>query len=78
MYQMLRGMACAHGRRVLHRDLKPQNILVDCAANAVKIADFGLGRAWTPPLRPFTHEVVTLLYRPPEVRGPAGGGWTWG
>ncbi len=33
----------------------------------LKIADFGLARAFVPPIRPFTHEVVTLWYRAPEI-----------
>ncbi len=56
MYQMLKAVAFAHARRVIHRDLKPQNILVDRARNALKVADFGLARCFTPPIRPYTHE----------------------
>lgn len=33
----------------------------------LKIADFGLARAFSIPIRPYTHEVVTLWYRPPEI-----------
>ncbi len=33
----------------------------------MKLADFGLARSFVPPIRPFTHEVVTLWYRPPEI-----------
>ena len=47
-------------------DLKPQNILV-ARDGTLKIADFGLARAFVPPIRPFTHEVVTLWYRAPEI-----------
>lgn len=47
-----------HMRRVIHRDLKPQNLLID-NKGAIKIADFGLGRAFGIPVRAYTHEVST-------------------
>lgn len=50
----------------MHRDLKPQNLLVT-KDGVLKVADFGLARAFCPPIRPLTHEVVTLWYRPPEI-----------
>ncbi|CAH8290203.1 unnamed protein product [Heterobilharzia americana] len=67
MYQMLQGLLFCHGRRVIHRDLKPQNILVDIGRKIVKLADFGLARAFGIPVRVLTHEVVTLWYRAPEI-----------
>ena len=33
----------------------------------LKLADFGLARAFSVPMRPFTHEVVTIWYRAPEL-----------
>lgn len=66
MCQILRGVADWHSKRVLHRDIKPQNILLNDAGE-VKIADFGLARAFQVPIRPYTHEVVTLWYRAPEI-----------
>lgn len=65
-YQMVKGLEFCHVRGVMHRDLKPQNILVS-RDGKLKLADFGLARAFVPPIRPFTHEVVTLWYRPPEI-----------
>lgn len=64
--QLLQGIAYCHSHRVLHRDLKPQNLLIDCNGN-IKLADFGLARAFGLPVRSFTHEVVTLWYRAPEI-----------
>lgn len=52
--------------RVLHRDLKPQNLLITSDLD-VKIADFGLSKVYGLPMDSFTHEVVTLWYRAPEV-----------
>ena len=50
----------------MHRDLKPQNLLVT-SDGQIKLADFGLARAFSLPVKTYTHEVVTLWYRAPEV-----------
>jgi cyclin-dependent kinase len=67
MYQLFKGTAHIHRHGVMHRDLKPQNLLVDKVNNLLKIADLGLGRAFTVPVKSYTHEIVTLWYRAPEV-----------
>lgn len=66
MYQLLAGLAFCHQNRVLHRDLKPQNLLINNEGE-LKLADFGLARAFGIPVRCYTHEVVTLWYRAPDV-----------
>lgn len=53
---MLKGIAFCHSHRILHRDLKPQNLLID-KEGRLKLADFGLSRAFAIPLRHYTHEV---------------------
>jgi len=66
MYQLLLGIAFCHDNRVLHRDLKPQNLLIN-SKGQLKLADFGLARAFGIPVNTFSNEVVTLWYRAPDV-----------
>uniref|UniRef100_A0A8C4KL40 mitogen-activated protein kinase n=1 Tax=Dromaius novaehollandiae TaxID=8790 RepID=A0A8C4KL40_DRONO len=66
MFQLLRGLAYIHRQHILHRDLKPQNLLISCLGE-LKLADFGLARAKSIPSQTYSSEVVTLWYRPPDV-----------
>lgn len=68
--QLMEGMNYLHKRRVIHRDIKGSNILVD-RQGVVKVADFGLARTMkvlkegeSPD---YTNRVITIWYRPPEL-----------
>ncbi len=56
MYQLLRGLGFCHAHNVLHRDLKPQNLLINKNME-LKLADFGLARAFGIPVRCYSAEV---------------------
>uniref|UniRef100_A0A8C5HGR2 cyclin-dependent kinase n=1 Tax=Gouania willdenowi TaxID=441366 RepID=A0A8C5HGR2_GOUWI len=69
LYQILRGLAYCHRRKVLHRDLKPQNLLINDRGE-LKLSSYsltGLARAKSVPTKTYSNEVVTLWYRPPDV-----------
>jgi cyclin-dependent kinase len=42
-------------------------LLIDGETQRLKIADLGLSRAFSVPMKSYTHEIVTLWYRAPEV-----------
>ena len=63
MLQLLKGTAFCHENRVLHRDLKPQNLLID-RKGELKLGDFGLARAFGVPANMFSNEVSCVLGLP--------------
>ncbi|KAH8759587.1 kinase-like domain-containing protein [Hyaloscypha sp. PMI_1271] len=58
------GIDFCYTNRILHRDLKPQNLLINNKGQ-LKLADFGLARAFGIPVNTFSNEVV--WYRAPDV-----------
>jgi serine/threonine protein kinase len=63
--QLIEGVAYLHKNKILHRDIKSANILLNDEGE-VKLADFGLGRKVRQE-NVFTYKVVTLWYRAPEL-----------
>ncbi|CAK76330.1 unnamed protein product (macronuclear) [Paramecium tetraurelia] len=71
LYQILRGLKYLHTAGILHRDLKPRNLLLNRNCD-LKICDFGLGRAMADPSSSnnaniMTYYVETRWYRAPEL-----------
>ena len=65
MNQILTGIEDCHSNKILHRDLKCSNVLMNRGGD-VKLADFGLARSAGDKKR-LTPKVITLWYRPPEL-----------
>ncbi|MGI8467375.1 MAG: protein kinase domain-containing protein [Pyrinomonadaceae bacterium] len=63
--QVCAGLAFAHSKGVIHRDIKPQNLLLTRDRQTVKIADFGVARITLENDSPITR-VGTNVYAPPE------------
>lgn len=67
MKSLLLGLQYCHARRILHRDIKGSNLLLN-QHGRLKLADFGLARVYhVDEERAYTNKVITLWYRPPEL-----------
>ncbi|CAD5116699.1 unnamed protein product [Dimorphilus gyrociliatus] len=66
LMQTLRGLEYLHANWILHRDMKPNNLLIN-NDGVLKIGDFGLAKVFGSPDRIYTHQVVTRWYRSPEL-----------
>jgi len=82
-YQVLKAVEFCHQNNCIHRDVKPENILVT-SDNCVKLCDFGFARLLTGPGDEYTDHVATRWYRAPELLvgdtkyGPAVDVWAIG
>jgi len=66
MLSLLRAIEACHARWILHRDLKPDNMLY-IEDGTMKLADFGLARMYGTPQRKLSPQAITLWYKPPEL-----------
>lgn len=66
IYRVLQALAHTHSRGIIHRDVKPLNILCDNPRNIVKLADWGLAEFYHP-VRKYSVHVATRYYKSPEI-----------
>eukprot|EP00049_Salpingoeca_infusionum_P019357 m.361513 g.361513 ORF g.361513 m.361513 type:complete len:402 (-) comp19653_c0_seq1:421-1626(-) len=65
-FQLLKALEFCHANNVIHRDVKPENILIS-RNNIVKLCDFGFARSLVGPGAIYTEYVATRWYRAPEL-----------
>ncbi|XP_016837136.1 cyclin-dependent kinase-like 1 [Nasonia vitripennis] len=66
IFQVLRGLNFCHNNHIMHRDVKPENVLVS-PHGVIKLCDFGFARIVTGPNESCTDYVATRWYRAPEL-----------
>jgi serine/threonine protein kinase len=62
---LMRALAYLHRRRIMHRDVKPSNLLI--SDKGLRLCDFGQAKIKLPQSHSHSPEISTLFYRAPEV-----------
>lgn len=65
-YQMIRSLGYLHSLGICHRDVKPQNLLVDPSTHALKLCDFGSAKRLFPGECSVSY-ICSRFYRAPEL-----------
>ena len=66
-WQLLRAMAHSHSKGIIHRDIKPQNILVDFDKTTIKICDWGSAKIIDSQGTKSVAYICSRYYRAPEL-----------
>lgn len=66
IYQLMRTLNECHSRGIMHRDIKPDNLLIDHEQKKIRLVDWGLAEVYFPKQQ-YSSYVGTLRYRSPEL-----------